>query len=612
MDERSDLYEQIVEEYRATGSVKQVVKNLNTNTIKVRRVLITEGLWESESSRNVGALYYEGKTTKEIARELCMSEKNVQSYLPYSRGAYGGTKSNDAERSEEYRKRMKSAASGQAFIAETKDKEESQSIIYPEEGNIIKFPELDKPHRESPEAKGKVPEQLPSVLKLKMELVAPYYTHRGRLDMEPEEETEFLKLAKAEKGIIREALVHGETKLHALHYIIQKLFGWQNGHLHHYSLSDKDFDMATNQQNLEEYLKLCGTLFLFPGSELDDRFWDDDYMEGISFKSWLRSKYVYGYRDYSVENSYMRNLENIRDFRKRFQKELKNPRITLEKISEKVVFENSFNEVLEGISVRNLFKSSLPDEYAMTDAMWRGFQDVMIQGVRLEFEELEEQDPKEYKAVLEYMQDLMDLRKNILSIEKMITYGQGKQVRDFYKEDPLKVLWEQRESVRELEWSLDPYLSSGNAKVLPFIEELYYIYDYGDDWCVKITCEDAYTANANYDQSIIESLEPVNGVIPMPQRVPANSLQYTDRNGNTVDDELREKLQTVYLKGHPVCVLADGLNVMDDVGGLYGYQRFLQTINSKDPGDADEKESMKEWAKGMGWTGRKTKPENIL
>ena len=67
MDERPDLYEQIVDEYRATGSVKQVVNNLKTNTIKVRRVLITEGLWESETSRNVGALYREGKTTREIA-----------------------------------------------------------------------------------------------------------------------------------------------------------------------------------------------------------------------------------------------------------------------------------------------------------------------------------------------------------------------------------------------------------------------------------------------------------------------------------------------------------------------------------------------------------------
>ncbi len=608
MDERQDLYQQIVEEYKATGSVRQVVENLNTNTIKVRRVLITEGLWESTSSRNVGKLYYEGKTTGEIARELCMSEKNVQSYLPYSRGAYGGKKSNDAERSEEYRKRMKSAAGGQAFITEAKDKEETQTIIRPGEGNIGRFPEPDMTLRETQELSNR----LPGVLRLKLELVAPYYTHRGSLYMDPAEELQFLRLAKAEKGIIREILVHGETTLHALHYIIQKLFGWQNSHLHHYSLSDKNFDMATDRQNLEEYLKLCGTLFMFPGSELEDRFWDDDYMGGISFMSWLRSRYVYGYKDYSVENSYMRNRENISEFRKRFRKELADPRITLQKISEKIAFENSFNEVLEGISVRQLFKSAFPEKYVMTDAMWRGLQDVVIQRVRLEFDKLEEQDPDEYKAVLEHMQKLMDLRNNILNIGKMVRCGQWKQVRDFYKADPAEVLREQRETVRELEKALDPYLSSGNARVLPFIDELYYIYDHGDDWCVKITCENAYTANDNYDQSFTDSIKPVNGVFEMPQRVPWQDLQYTDRFGIKVDDELREKLQTVYLKGQPICIMADGLNVMDDVGGLYGYQRFLQTINSSDPDEALEKESLKEWAKGMGWTGRKTKPENIL
>ena len=536
----------------------------------------------------------------------------MQSYLPYSRGAYGGEKSNDAERSGEYRDRMKKAASGQAYIKESKDEDSGDVIFHPAEGNILKFPELDKP-KNSQEASGaNLPSQLPSVLRLKLELVAPYYTHRGRMDMEPEEEEAFLKLAKAEKGITREVLVHGETKLHALHYIIQKLFGWQNGHLHNYSLSDKDFDMVTKQQNLEEYLKLCGTLFLFPGAELDDRFWDDDYIEGISFKTWLRSKYVYGYNDYSVENSYMKNREHIREFRERFKKELTNPRITLQKISEKVVFENSFNYVLEGISVRNLFKTAYPDSYGLTDELWRGAQDAMIQGVRTEFDELEEEDPKEYETVLGYMQDLMDLRKNILNIEKMVTYGQAKQVRDFYKAEPHEVISEQRQAVEDLEWSLDPYLSSGNAKVIPFAEELFYIYDYGDDWCVKITCEDAYTANDNYDPSFIDGLEPINGVVRMPQKVPALSLQYTDKSGKSVDKELREQLQTVYLKGHPICVAADGLNVVDDVGGLYGFQEFLQTINSKDSDDADEKENMKQWAKGMGWTGRKTKPENIL
>ena len=142
---------------------------------------------------------------------------------------------------------------------------------------------------------------------------------------------------------------------------------------------------------------------------------------------------------------------------------------------------------------------------------------------------------------------------------------------------------------------------------MPFVEELYYVYDYGDDWCVKITCLDAYTANEDYDHRFGVGCYTIDK-----DKIPADELKYKDRNGKEVDDALREKLQTVYTKTLPVCVYADGLNVMDDVGGLYGFQEFLQTINSKLPDDAEEKESAKEWARGMGWTGRKVKAENIL
>ena len=110
MDERKDLYEQIIKEYKKTGSVLKVVKNLHTNTIKVRRILITEGLWASKTGRNVGVLFREGMSVNEIAKELGISEKNVQSYVPYTRGAYGGEKSNDAVRSKRYRDRLKQRA----------------------------------------------------------------------------------------------------------------------------------------------------------------------------------------------------------------------------------------------------------------------------------------------------------------------------------------------------------------------------------------------------------------------------------------------------------------------------------------------------------------------
>ena len=58
----------------------------------------------------------------------------------------------------------------------------------------------------------------------------------------PEEWEEFLRLAKAERGISRDILVPGDMNLHALHYAIQQAFGWQNSHLHRFLLGEEDYD----------------------------------------------------------------------------------------------------------------------------------------------------------------------------------------------------------------------------------------------------------------------------------------------------------------------------------------------------------------------------------
>ena len=62
-------------------------------------------------------------------------------------------------------------------------------------------------------------------------------------------------------------------------------------------------------------------------------------------------------------------------------------------------------------------------------------------------------------------------------------------------------------------------------------------------------------------------------------------------------------------KSRPLCVSMDGLNVLDDVGGAGGYLEFLRTIHGEDP---DEAEEMKQWGRSLGWTGRMSKPENVL
>ena len=127
----------------------------------------------------------------------------------------------------------------------------------------------------------------------------------------------------------------------------------------------------------------------------------------------------------------------------------------------------------------------------------------MMNPVVDEYADIKNNKPKDYEAIMSAMQELMTVRKNKLAVEKAVRYGQAKKVRDFYEADPVEVIQEMRSAIYDLEDMLEGFLSVGNPAVIPFAEELYYSYDYGDDWCIRITCEDAYTAvekddHANY------------------------------------------------------------------------------------------------------------------
>lgn len=103
------------------------------------------------------------------------------------------------------------------------------------------------------------------------------------------------------------------------------------------------------------------------------------------------------------------------------------------------------------------------------------------------------------------------------------------------------------------------------TEAMPIAHELVYEYDYGDGWEVRITVsDDAYT------------------------------------------DEEKEFVCQNY---RPRCICKDGLNVLDDVGGMWGYRDFLATIHE---GSEEEQDEMREWARYLGWTGRNVNPKNML
>ena len=96
--------EEVEKMYALTLDVNKTAKELGASVGKVRKMLITLGLWSNYRSDQVCKLYKEGLTVSEIAEKLRISEKTVNAYLPYSKGDYlGDDRSDNALRLEKMR-----------------------------------------------------------------------------------------------------------------------------------------------------------------------------------------------------------------------------------------------------------------------------------------------------------------------------------------------------------------------------------------------------------------------------------------------------------------------------------------------------------------------------
>lgn len=533
------LYGQIISERKSGKSIAEIAKKLHTTQVRVQRVLITEGLWTSKRTRQIAEMRMQGMSIPEIAELLGKDEKTIQTFLPYSRGQYGRNETTESVKSKDYRDRMQTAATNMV-----KEEAEMQSLLDNRKQSVLHDynVQLKKSRDRALELKRDPFLSEQSVYRVKFELCEGFfYGASSDMGLDKEEREELLRYAKAESGITREVLIPGDMNLHALHYMIQSLFGWQNSHLHHFSISQDAFAQMT-EGRFDKWTELCGKLFRFGTDDMEDLYWDDDYEPGISVKSWLKSKYRAPYVQKAYADSLEGNLEGIADFKKRFPDIPMD--IMLKDLNGRVVFEEDYNTLLEGLTLHEL---------------------------------------------------------------------------------------------------------------LPVFKELYYLYDYGDDWCVHISMIDKYDRKTNADLQpsiaggwfVPDIMNEKDGLSKYRYFIDdgENNIQkelekqasekggYKKEYATTeagevydisglfdaidnrqhfeceVSEELRAQLAVVDVKKMPICTKADGLNVMDDVGGISGLLDFYRIINGDDP---DEKAEMREWARGLGWTGRMSKPEKMV
>ena len=596
-----ELYQAIVMEYKNIKSIAEIAKKLGTTQVKVQRVLITEGLWTSKRTKQIAELREQGLSVDQIAEQLGKDVKTIQTFLPYSRGQYGKSDSDEASRAKDYRDRMHSAA-GKMLIKEERRMPKEELEI-----------DLDEAFRNGANGQGEIntkkhtEEELESnlflnnesVFRLRFELV-DHFIYGGGDYFEGEQKEKFLKLAKAKEGIVREVLVPSTMNLHSLHYMIQRLFGWQNSHLHNFCISKEEFDALTGG-TIGGWQKLCGSLLHFTQDEHTDFYWDDDYGEGESVKSWLKRKYVGPYRQKAVCETYLETrqaIERFNDFFKEFSEAM-----PLDELQHKIIMEETLNFLNERLTLGELLTVAAPSTETRESeySEWLDRLEIKLKKTDAKIAGLSKQHRDD---LIRCADELQGWRRTQSAVEERIYFRDASSIKQQTGRTAKQWLEDARKMIPFYERGCEELFVKYNPKLTPLFDTLFYEYDYGDGWCVKITVVDQYDRKTNADLSNSNMF--VVDIFTESDKL--KKYRYFE-NGTEVDSELREILAHVDAKERPRCTVVDGLSVLDDVGGLGGFQDMLETLAGN---DAEEKASMREWARGQGWTGRISKPENFL
>ena len=101
-----ELIRKVADSYEQTGSFKKTAEVLHISTAKVRKALLTAGVWTNEAAEQIKKIREQEKdwTDQQIAAHLHLSVNAVQMYTPYKAGPYTGD-GPSAERTAEYRTR---------------------------------------------------------------------------------------------------------------------------------------------------------------------------------------------------------------------------------------------------------------------------------------------------------------------------------------------------------------------------------------------------------------------------------------------------------------------------------------------------------------------------
>lgn len=103
----NSILQELCEAYEEADSLRNLASELDISLLKLRKLLITAGIFTSDICTEVNELHELGMKIAEIMEITGLSRASVHSYLPYRKGIYNATElSVNAERCRVYRNRQ--------------------------------------------------------------------------------------------------------------------------------------------------------------------------------------------------------------------------------------------------------------------------------------------------------------------------------------------------------------------------------------------------------------------------------------------------------------------------------------------------------------------------
>lgn len=92
--------------YEETGKIQRTAEEIGVSHLKVRKILVTAGVFENEVAAEISSLYQSGKSPLEIQEITVLGRSAVNAYLPYVKVPYNTSElSANAERIRVFRER---------------------------------------------------------------------------------------------------------------------------------------------------------------------------------------------------------------------------------------------------------------------------------------------------------------------------------------------------------------------------------------------------------------------------------------------------------------------------------------------------------------------------